>query len=214
MLLYLVIALQIGCAGAAVILTLRRDDHFPFAAWSVGSTMASLARLILLATVLPVRPLGSPPFTGAERVAFHVDEALFLSSTAGLAAMVIVLFGRRRWLALLPGLAWGVAVSYLATHYPEVRGETLRRVYLGAELAALAISAASIVTWGWRREWPTPPRACAITVCLVDAGLLVAGAQRWGFWSRWDLQQYAILVLYLALTTYQVTSWRSLSPSQ
>jgi hypothetical protein len=214
MLLYFAIALQISSALAAVILTRCSVDHRPFAIWSVGTTASTIIRAIRAAIVMPGRRFDSPPYVGLQRVFFHVDEALFLASTAGLAAMVIVLFARRRWLALLPGLAWGVAVAYLATHYPEVRGEALRRVYLGAELAVLAVSAASIITWGWRREWPTPPRACAIIACLVDGGLLVAGAQRWGFWSRWDLQQYAVSVLYLTLTTYQVKSWKSLSLSQ
>jgi hypothetical protein len=31
------------------------------------------------ASLLPHRPLGSPPFTGAARVAFHIDEAIGLS---------------------------------------------------------------------------------------------------------------------------------------
>jgi hypothetical protein len=199
---------------AAVMLTRVRRDHRVFAVFLAWLASVDALRAALDMSFGLVRPLGSPPFTGAARVAFHVDEAIGLSAPTAMAITAIMLFVRRPWLSLLPGLAWVGAVAYLATHYPAIRGEALRLVYLGAELAALAVSAASIVTWGWRRESPTPARVCSLLVCVVDGGMLIAGAQRWGFWSRWDLQQYAISLLYLALATYQVMSWKSLSPSQ
>jgi hypothetical protein len=199
---------------AAVMLARARRDHRVFAVALVWVASVDGLRVALETSFGLLRPLESPPFTGAVRVAFHIDEAIGLSAPAATAIVTMVLFVRRRWLALLPGLAWAGAVAYLATYYPAIRGESLRLVYLGAELAALAVAAASIVTWGWRREFPTPAQACALFVCLVDGGLLLAGAQRWGFWSRWDLQQYACSLLYLTLAAYQVLSWKSLSPSQ
>jgi hypothetical protein len=197
-----------------VALTRLRTDHRPFAVFLAWFVCVEALRSALGQSFDLIRPLGSLPFAGASRVAFHVDQTMELSWSAGLAALAIWLFAKRRALALLPALAWAGAVAYLATHYPAIRGEALRLVYLGAELAALAVAAASIVTWGWRRESPTPVQVCTLLVCLVDGGLLLAGAQRWGFWSRWDLQQYACSLLYLALTTYQVMTWRSLLPSQ
>jgi hypothetical protein len=204
----------LSAAVAAVLLARVRRDHHVLAISLVWVASVSALRVVLDVSFGLLRPLGSPPFVGAARVAFHIDEAIGLSLPTALAITAIVLFARRRWLALLPGLAWAGAVAYLATHYPAIRGEALRLVYLGAELAALAVAAASIITWGWRRESLTPARVCILFVCLIDGGLLLAGAQRWGFWSRWDLQQYAYSLLYLTLTLYQVMSWRSLSPSQ
>jgi hypothetical protein len=212
--LWVALLTLLSAAVAAVLLARVRRDHRVFAVALVWIVSVSALRLGLDVSFGLIRPLGSPPLTGAARVAFHIDEAIGLSAPTTLAITAIVLFARRRWLALLPGLAWAGAMAYLATHYPEIRGEALRLVYLGAELAALAIAAASIVTWGWRRESPTPARVCTLLVCLVDGGLLLAGAQRWGFWSRWDLQQYAYSLLYLALAIYQVMSWKSFSPSQ
>jgi hypothetical protein len=161
-----------------------------------------------------LRPLGSPPFTGAARVAFHIDEAIGISTLAAMAITAILLFLRRRWLALLPGLAWAGAVAYLSTHYPEVRGEALRRVYLAVELAALAIAAASIITWSWRREPPTPARICMLAVCVVDGGMLFVGSQRWGFWDRQDLEQACLTLLYLTVAAFQVYLWRFMSRSR
>lgn len=204
----------VSAAVAAVLLARTRRDHRVIAIFIAWLASVDALRVALDASFGLLRPLGSPPFTGATRIAFHIDEAIGLSAPTAMAITAILLFARRRWLALLPGLAWAGAVAYLATHYPAIRGEALRLVYLGAELAALAVAAASIVTWGWRRESPTPAQVCTLLVCLVDGGLLFAGAQRWGFWSRWDLQQYACSVLYLALTAYQVMTWRSLLPSQ
>lgn len=213
MLLWITRIALISATVSAVALARLRADHRIFAALFSWFTAANVIRVALAKSFDLVRPLGSPPFVGAARVAFHIDQAIELSWPAGLAGVAILLFAQRRWLALFPALAWAGAVAYLATHYPAIRGEELRLVYLAAELAALAVSAASIVTWGWRRKSPTPAQVCTLLVCLVDGGLLFAGAQRWGFWSRWDLQQYACSLLYLVLTRYQVISWRSLSPS-
>jgi hypothetical protein len=213
MLLYLAIALQIGSAVAAALLAWRRADHRPFAAWSVGTVVATLARAILAATVLPVRPLGSPPFVGAQRLAFHVDQALFLASDAGLAALAIWLFAERRRLALLPALAWAGTVVYLAAQYPEIRGDALRQVYLAAQLGALAVGISAIASLWWRRGGMTSARQCLLCCVAVDGGTLFVGAWRWGFWDRWSLNQVAFALLYAVLAAYQGVLWsRSCAP--
>src|SRR5262249_10123940 len=122
------VALVVG-AVFAVAFARRRTDHRPFAIFMVWIPLAEIGRAALAAGFGLIRPLGSPPFSGAARIAFHIDEALFLSSSAGLAATVIVLFTPRPWRALLPIVAWAGLVAYLATHYPEVRGEALRDIY-------------------------------------------------------------------------------------
>ena len=207
MLLYLAIVLQIGSAVAAALLAWRRADHRSFAAWSVGTAMATLARVILAATVLPRRPLGSPPIAGVQRLAFHLDEALFLTSDAGLAVLAIWLFGERRRLAFLPALAWAGTVAYLATHYLESRGDALRKVYLAAQLGALAVAIVSIASLWQHRGGMTPARQCFLCCVAVDGGTLVVNFWRWGFWEKWSLNQVAFALLYGVLAAYQGVLW-------
>lgn len=166
-------------------------------------------RAVLSARFGLIRPPGLPPFTGAARMAFHADQAGELASGAAFAALMIWLFSGRRALALLPGIAWVTAVGYLATHYPEIRGEPLRQVYLAAELAALTVAAASFGAFWWRREPMTPARTCALVCFLVEGGTLFIGAWRWGFWTAWNLQQGAFLAMYAIIITLQVFSWSS-----
>lgn len=211
---YVATALQIGAAGAAVLLARRRVDHRPFAVFFVATTAANFLRFIRHEAFAPIRPIGSPPFVGAARVAFHIDQALFLAWPAAFAALAIWLFAKRRALALLPMLAWVVAVAYLATHYPAVRGEALHRFYLGAELGALAVAVSSIASLWWRRSPITPAGTCLLCCIAVDGGTLFAGAWRWGFWSEWALNQAAFTLLYAVLIAFQGVLWSRLSRSQ
>jgi hypothetical protein len=201
-------------ALSAGVLARRRADHRPFAALLVWVALTDILRAALAASFGLVRPPGLPPFTGASRVAFHVDEAIGLSGPTVLAIVAILLFSRRRWFALLPGLVWVGSVAYLATHYPEIRGEPLRRVYLAAELSGLVLAGASIIPWVWRKDAPTPARMCMIALCLVNGGLLFVGSLRFGFWHRQDLEQASLTLLYLTITAFQVYLWRSTSRSQ
>jgi hypothetical protein len=199
-------------AVSAVVLARRRTDHRPFAAFLVLLALINTTRAVLSARFELIRPPGLPPFTGAARAAFHVDQAGELASVAAFAALMIWLFSKRRSPALLPAIVWVAAVAYLATHYPEIRGEPLRQVYLAAELAALAIAALSFGAFWWRREPMTPARTCALVFFLADAGTLFMGAWRWGFWTAWNLQQGAYLAMYSIIIILQVVLWSS-SPS-
>jgi hypothetical protein len=138
---------------------------------------------------------------------------MFLAWPAAFAALAIWLFARRG-LAVLPGLAWVIAVTYLATHYPEIRGEALRRFYLGAELGALAVAVASLVSLWWRHGAITPAGTCLLCCIAVDGGTLFAGAWRWGFWSEWSLNQAAFVLLYSVLILFQGVLWLRLYRSQ
>ena len=201
----------LAAAVSAVALSWRRSDHRPLAAffgWFVG---VEILRSVLNQRFGLIRPLGSPPFTGAARIAFHADQAIELSWSAGLAIMVLLAFQQRRWPTVLVTLSWAGAVAYLATHYPEIRGDSLSKVYFAAELAALAIAAATLITWTWRREPPTPARIGILCVCVADVVTLVAGAYTWGFWVHWDLNQVAFTLTYATIAVYQVHSWRLLS---
>lgn len=211
---YLATGLQVGVAVAAILLARRRTDHRPFAIFFVGITIANLIRFLRHETFAPIRPIGAPPYTGFARVAFHVDQAMFLAWPAAFAALALWLFAPRRILALLPGLAWVVAVAYLATHYPEVRGEALRRFYFGAEVGALAVAGAALISLWWRHGAITPAGACLLCCVAVDGGTLFAGAWHFGFWTEWALNQVAFVLLYSTLILYQGVLWLRLSRAQ
>ena len=94
-------------------------------------------------------------------------------------------------------------------------GEALRRVYLGAYLAALAVVIASIASFWWRREeGMTPARLCLMLCAGADISDMIAGAWRWGFWTRWDLNQAVLVLLYSILIALQGLVWSSRYPSR
>jgi hypothetical protein len=194
-------------AVTAVGLAWRRKDHRPFAAFLAWLFVIDTVRVVLADRFDLMRPLGSPPFTGAARVALHIDQAGELSSTAGLAMVAILICVERRALASLPLLAWVASVVYLSTHYPEIRGDALRRIYLAGELTALGVVIASIVGLWWRRAGMTPARQCLFSCVAIDVCTLFAGAWRWGLWERWSLNQAAFALLYATLTVYQGVLW-------
>jgi len=201
MLVYMARAALIGATATAVALAWRRVDHRSFAVFLTVIAAASLIRSVL-PTIAPIRPLESPPFTGAARLAFHADQALFLTWPAGLTALAILLFAGRRPFPMI-ALLWAGAVAYLIARYPTIRGETLRRFYLAAELAALAGAVASLASFWQRRATITPAHTCALLCFGADAATLGAGAWRWGFWVHWELTQITYALLYTVLLAFQ-----------
>jgi hypothetical protein len=213
MLVWVTYAALVCCTGVAVLVARRRPDHRPFAAFFGVVTLANLVRAGLT-IVAPIRPLGSEPFTGVARVVFHIEEALFLTWPAGLAALVVMLFVTPRWTAALPGVTWAGVVAYLVTHYPAIRGQALGEVYLLAELAALTVASGVMIAWTWRRASPAPAHLCTLLVVLVDWVALMGGSLRWGLWDHYYLDQIVFLLMYVTLIVYQVPSWRPRSSSQ
>lgn len=202
----------LAAAITAAWLAVRRREHRPFAALLMLVAVGNTFRGWLGPRFGLIRPPGLPPFEGVQRIAFHVDQAIELSGSAAMIAVAVLLFARRRWLAALPGLAWLVLCAVCVSSYPELRGDALRKLYLGVELAALACSAAAIVVWGWHRERPTLARVCFTAVCLANLVMLLAGAQKHGFWTEWGqrLNQAALLTLYLITAATQVYFiWRT-----
>jgi hypothetical protein len=224
----------LASAVTAVILARRRRDHRSFAIFLVWLTCVDG----VCSALVQIRPLDAPPLTGTARLAFHVETALSLSTSAALAITAIVLFGGARripahhvdgaepsgpsertapslWPLALIALAWAGAVVYVSALYPDpaVRGEGLRRIYLAGELSAVMVALGMIVRWTWRRLPPTPARIALLGVVLGDAVVLLFGAMRWGLWTHYALDQIAAVMLFVTLTAYQVISWRYSSSS-
>jgi hypothetical protein len=132
-----------------------------------------------------------------------------------LATLAIWHFARRRALVALVGVAWVGAIAALALSYPAVRDDVLRRVYLGAELAALFVGAVSVVSFWHRRAEVTPAHACTILLLFGDLATLLGGAWTRGiFGDGYALAQAGLVTLYAALTIFQGGKlWTSSNPS-
>ncbi len=165
-------------------------------------TLANAARWLFRETALLPPP--GDVLRGVARVIFHLDQALFLTWPAGLVALSLAVFPRRRsWLMVLP---WALAVAVLSIGYPEIRGEALRQAYLAAQLAAVLVSIGIFVQWVWRREAFNLPRLTTLFIAVLDCGT-VGTAYRFGPFARWDLAQAMYLVLFGSLVVTQGFAW-------
>jgi hypothetical protein len=209
---HLTIALKCAAALLAGMVAYRRHDHWPVALFLMGTTAADLPHMAIVAWVLQpareaIRAAGADPalvpFAGWTRVLGHIDVALFLTWPAGIAALALVLFTKRRpWPA---AMAWAAVSIALALGYPAIRHDLLRRCYTAIELASLAVVAASVLTWGRRdRELPSFPQTVALLIFVAEFGSLFVGAWRWGlFLDAWFFSQVAYATLYAVLIVVQ-----------
>ena len=172
------------------------DKEYAPTAWFISGTLAAnfLRGAVLLFVLAPARAAGAVPYTGLARVAFHLGEqAPFVGYSAGVAALAIWTFTRRRpWIV---GLVWIAVVAWLAADYPDLRRERLQSVYLAIALSAIAVSIGAIAIWWRSRERskaPEPPKITAGLIVLCEcvsilgpyaAGLIdVNWAIAWGFY--------------------------------
>ena len=217
-LFYFTYSVKVAAAVLAVMLARQHRDHRPVAAFMVLNTIADLGRtalawLVFEPTRATVRAAGLDPavvpFEGWTRAAFVLENALWLTWPAGLAALCLWAFtGRSR----LPVVAvfWAVAVAALAIVYP--RNETLGRAYTGLLYAALAVCLAAAIPWLARlklldrRRLPaesaptiTIPQLCAAVILAAELSLIIVGPNRWGIFKAWPLAQVVYSVLYVSL---------------
>lgn len=139
------------------------------------------------------------PLVGAARLNFHLDEALYLTGPAGLAAVAAVVFleesARKRAVRVVVG-TWILVSAVLAASYPVIRRDLLARVYLVVELVTIATVGAA--WWSaWRRR---------VMPSLVEGSVMVLAATKFGaalYWSPfargWDWQMIANMTGYSAL---------------
>jgi hypothetical protein len=174
----------------------NRALHRAVALLLAGGVVADLARHALAVGVLaPARALGNTPFTGAARVAFHLEQTLFLAWPAGLAAIgLVVLAGRRPWPAVA---GHALATVGLALTYPAFRGPALASVYLSLELVALGAFAAAALAWWGRRERPSLTEGSVLLLGFVELGAVVAYRQPFG--AGWEWAQVIYLVAFSTL---------------
>ncbi|WP_438014909.1 hypothetical protein WMF18_28980 [Sorangium sp. So ce315] len=189
----------------------HRPEHRPIA-WLLGYGLATDAvRELIGARVLrPARAeLAGAPFTGWVRVAGHVESALFVGWMAGVAALAVFIFGRRRPWGVLA--VYVVAVAVLVAGYPTIRGAMLGRAYLALELAALCTSVGCLILWFLGGERGKTHHLAAGFI-VIGESLMLVGPFRMGIFDAWDLARSILIALYISLVPVQgVAIWRRTS---
>jgi len=157
--------LQLCTAVTAVALAWKRRSYWPAALLFVVIMAADWSRLVLDKGILSTAPR---PREGLARLAFHLEQALFLTWPAGLTALAGWVFRGRR--------PWGVALAYsavlvsLAISYPQVRQNPLERAYLVIHLLAFGYASACIA----RQLFKATPEVEQIVVVFSTVISLVA----------------------------------------
>jgi hypothetical protein len=195
----------------AWIVARHRSEHRPIALLLGYGLVSDAAREVIGAQVLrPARAeLGGAPFAGWVRVAGHVESALFLGWMAGVAAVAVWAFARRRPWGV--ALIYAVAVAVLAAGYPTFRGELLGRAYLACELAALCVSIGCFLRWYAGTEPAKAYHIVAGLIVITELSML-AGPFRFGIFTTWDLARSILVALYITLVPVQgVAIWRRTS---
>lgn len=182
-----------------------RPAHWPLAALLTFGLASDIMRRALKAYVLVpgYAILGQSPATGWLRVAGIADQAVFLAWPAALAAVTLWIYLRRG-----PGL---VALGYLAGvlgiavfGYPAIRGELLRKAYLGIELACLAITTGAFLHWiAFRKDPPTTTHWMILLMVGTEVTGIIAGPWRLGLFTTWSLAQTGYCIQYALLIAIQ-----------
>ncbi|WP_437310277.1 hypothetical protein [Sorangium sp. So ce388] len=200
--------LAVLSAVLAWLVARHRPEHRPIA-WLLGYGLASdvVRRVIRLNVLQPARAeLGGAPFTGWVRVAGHVESALFVGWIAGVAALAVWIFGRRRPWGVLA--AYVVAVAVLVAGYPTFRGELLGKAYLALQLSALCVSIGFLLRWFASRERATVHHVATGLIIITELSML-AGPYRFGVFTTWELAQSMLIALYVTIIPVQgVAIWR------
>jgi len=202
-LLALTFALLVVAASLAALVAWRREDHRPFAFFLTAIVLVSAVRWVLMTWWLVPYRASYPdtPMGGPALVAAHVDTALWLVWPAGLAAVSIAVYLRRKpWLV---GVVWLLVSLAIAYAYPTTRGDVLRRCYLAAELAALCVAAGSIGMWTRLHQSVTLPRACVLLLVIFDFATVVMGPWVGDPFHDWHKAQILYSMLYGSLILMQ-----------
>jgi hypothetical protein len=182
----------------------RSAEHRPVA-WLLTTGLAvDLARRALRTFyILPViRPLRGHPLTGVPLAVAHVNDALFLTWSAALAACAMVVYlGRRLWAAVA---VWAAVVAGLVAFHPTESSGTLGRVFTAAQLGSLAAGLGCAATW-YLSESRAPTTTAQASLGVIIAGELatLVGSWRIGAFDNWHISQILYLLLYMLLGVLQ-----------
>lgn len=145
------------------------------ALWFLLVTLiADVFRMVIQAWVLKEAPR---PFTGINRVLFHLDELGVVGWNAGLVVVSMLAFGdqaERAKRGIVPILfaacaAWGLLIG----GYPSIRGERLEQHYFALEVITVA-ACIGLESQLWKRDrwFGVGARAASVLVAAEAATLL------------------------------------------
>jgi hypothetical protein len=199
-------ALNALAAVLAVMFARRRTEHRPVAMVIVATLTADLVRVPIglwgwmhaRATLPPDMPL-----SGWPRVAHHLDQVLFLTWPAGLAALSALVFflpHLRRWALRSVAAVYVAMIAALVLTYPANR-PALGFAYAAASLAGAAAVIVGAVAWGRRRTRPQPEHAITLALGTLELALFAdpfappAPAP----FERWSVAQLVYLCTWAAV---------------
>lgn len=179
----------------------RRVEHRPVALFASVVFVADVSRWLIKWSGF----IAQGPFAGAKRIAFHCDQALFLSWPIGLSALSVVVFLRRRsWPALAVGALFWLA---LVIGYPvPFRQAPLGYAYGAAWGASALTSLACAASWTRRRAHPRSEHASTLLIILLDLSLFAGPYFPTAPhpFDSWDLAQVTYAMLWCALVALHV----------
>jgi hypothetical protein len=183
----------------------RRPEHRPFAGLLTLGLVSDVIRWALQRWVMPPPLLDNPPLTGWVRIAHDIDTALYVAWPIGIAAVALNTMAKR---SMRPAIvAYVIVVAGLIIGYPTIRGDILRKVLLGIELASMLVGLASILAWPRWRERSTTTTLCTSILVVGHFGTVLSGPYRFGlFGEAWVLAQVAYLLIYAVVIVLQAGS--------
>jgi hypothetical protein len=196
-------------SGVAVVLAWaaarRRPEHQPFAGLLTLGLVSDVIRWALQRWAMPPPLPDNPPLTGWVRIAGDVDTALYVAWPIGIAAVALTTLAQR---SMRPAIfAYFIVVAGLMIGYPTIRGDVLRKVLLGIELASMLVGIASILAWRRRRERSTTATLCTSILVAGHFGTVLSGPYRFGlFGEAWVLAQVAYVLIYAVVIVLQAGS--------
>jgi hypothetical protein len=191
----------------AFVLVRQRRSHLPFAVWASAALVADIARAIL---EVAWSWLSEGPHVGLHRVAFHLDQALFVLEPIGLIVASWAVFLRRRsWIPAVAGLA---VLGALCVGYPwPLRGDALAWTYAAIQTAAVIVPIVAIGIWTRRRAHPRPEHAAVSLAVLIEVALLAGpySPPCPAPFENWQSADLVFLTLWIAAALLHVmTLWR------
>jgi hypothetical protein len=187
-------ALVLACAAAGWALTRRVPTHAPVAGAISWSLASDLGRAALQELVLRRAPV---PYTGAARLAFAAEQALYLSWPAALAGAALVVYRERSpWPV---AAAWAGSGAFLAVAYPWLRAERLAAAHAVLWTAAMVVVA--VAALGHLHS--APQRALAL---LASGALAVTIVVLWSHdpIGNWEVARCVQMVAFALVLVYQV----------
>jgi hypothetical protein len=203
---------QIAAFVVAVALSRRRREHIPAAvALGILPIAAIVSRFLNLAL-----PPHEGPWEGAARLLVYLDGSIQLATAAVVPGLVVAVFvDKPKRPIFAVAIVWALASIIIAALYPSpiVRGASLQRIYLAADLSGLFVAIVTIARWARLRRSPNSAHGIALGLVVLDFAILVMPYSPWRgsvFAGRFDVVQVVILGTFAAAAAFQgVALWFS-----